>query len=56
MKFRAFKCECGWYCATPEEKPVCEECGREMKEIDQHSEEYVNFNTNMRNKLKVISG
>lgn len=40
MKFNAAKCECGYVVATPEERPKCRECGKDMVIVEKGSPEY----------------
>jgi hypothetical protein len=56
MRFRAFGCQCGYQCVTPEEKPKCKDCGKKMVEMDTDSEEYKTFDKNVRNRLGLKCG
>ena len=51
MKFKAFKCKCGYQCITPEDTPKCEDCGKEMVSMDAKSEEYKKLDSYAKNRL-----
>lgn len=48
MKFQAVKCECGFRMATPHEHPVCVICGKEMTPMEKGSEEYEEFDKDLK--------
>ena len=55
MKFRAFRCKCGYMCATAEDFPVCHDCGASMSEITDEAGK-AEFNRAFRPVLQSISG